>query len=86
MSDDSPEIPTETRVQTAEHEASVARLIALAPRKRPHPAPETPEPSMDELSDWMDDGMAEATDGCEVEPDGMCEHGHPSWLLHLGLI
>jgi hypothetical protein len=30
MSDDSPEIATETKVQTAEHEASVARLIALA--------------------------------------------------------
>jgi hypothetical protein len=30
MSDDSPEIPTETKVQTAEQEASVGRLIALA--------------------------------------------------------
>lgn len=25
-----------------------------------------------------------ATDGCPVEPDGMCPHDHPSWLLRLG--
>jgi hypothetical protein len=55
-------------------------------RTRPYPAPQTPEPSVDELTEWMDDGIAEATDGCNVEPDGMCEHGHPSWLLQLGLI
>ncbi len=24
--------------------------------------------------------------GCEVEPDGTCEHGHPSILLAMGLI
>ena len=24
--------------------------------------------------------------GCEVEPDGHCEHGHPSVLLVMGLI
>jgi hypothetical protein len=24
--------------------------------------------------------------GCEVEPDGECEHGHPSVLVALGLI
>lgn len=24
--------------------------------------------------------------GCEVEPDGRCEHGNPSILLALGLI
>ena len=26
------------------------------------------------------------TEGCEVEPDGRCEHGCPSVLLALGLI
>lgn len=25
-------------------------------------------------------------DGCEVEPDGRCEHGYPSVLLAAGLI
>jgi hypothetical protein len=25
-------------------------------------------------------------EGCMVEPDGKCEHGHPSILLALGMI
>jgi len=43
-------------------------------------------PSMATLQRWMFDGVAKATDGCEVEPDGHCEHGKPSWLLKLGVI
>jgi hypothetical protein len=26
------------------------------------------------------------SEGCEVEPDGTCEHGNPSILLSLGMI
>ena len=26
------------------------------------------------------------SDGCEVEPDGECQHGHPSILVALGMI
>lgn len=48
--------------------------------------PTEPEPDFEDLEFWMFDGIAEATDGCRVEPDGVCEHGHESWLLHLGLI
>jgi hypothetical protein len=43
-------------------------------------------PSVEELSDWLMDGIAEATDGCEVEPDGECIHEHRSWLLVCGLM
>ena len=43
-------------------------------------------PGVETLKQWMDDGVAEATDGCQVEPDGTCPHGTPSWLLQLGLI
>lgn len=25
-------------------------------------------------------------DGCEVEPDGTCSHGHPSILIAIGVI
>lgn len=25
-------------------------------------------------------------EGCKVEPDGECPHGHPSALLHSGLV
>lgn len=58
-----------------------------ANRVRPYPPPTVPPPSIEELIAWeFEDGGCEATDGCWVEPDGMCEHGHPSWLLVLGLI
>ena len=43
-------------------------------------------PSLDQLKQWVSDGIAKATDGCQVEPDGECEHGHKSWLLKLGYI
>ena len=45
-----------------------------------------PMPNMDLLQEWVMDSVCDATDGCQVEPDGHCEHGHQSWLLRLGLI
>lgn len=51
-----------------------------------HPKPTEPEPSDEELDRFVFDSVCDATDGCTVEPDGVCEHGHPSWLLYLGLI
>lgn len=50
------------------------------------PRPTTPQPDDDQLQEWTFDSVCEATDGCEIEPDGVCEHGHPSWLICLGLI
>jgi hypothetical protein len=58
------------------------------------PSPETgrirhipgEQPSMDQIEEWVFDSICEATDGCIVEPDGICEHGHWSWLRALGLI
>jgi hypothetical protein len=43
-------------------------------------------PDIATLMEWMDEGVCEATDGCIVEPDGVCPHGKKSWLLVLGLI
>lgn len=43
-------------------------------------------PTVSTLQKWSDDGTAKATDGCKVEPDGTCSHGHKSWLLVLGYI
>lgn len=43
-------------------------------------------PSLKTLERWVYDGVAKATDGCRVEPDGTCPHGKPSWLLALGYI
>jgi hypothetical protein len=54
-------------------------------RKIRHHATE-PMPDMETLHEWIIDSVCDATDGCQVEPDGRCEHGHQSWLLRLGLI
>jgi hypothetical protein len=44
-------------------------------------------PDLETLQRWQDEeGGCEATDGCWVEPDGICSHGCKSWLLDLGLI
>lgn len=43
-------------------------------------------PTIGTMSKWMADGIARATDGCRVEPDGECPHGCKSWLLVLGYI
>ena len=43
-------------------------------------------PSVKTLEKWMNDGVAKATDGCKVEPDGCCPHGKPSWLIAMHLI
>lgn len=48
--------------------------------------PDNPEPDLETLEAWEAQGGCEATDGCWVEPDGVCSHGRPSWLIKLGLI
>ena len=45
-----------------------------------------PTPNLADLEAWLDDGGCEATDGCWVEPDGVCPHGCQSWLIVLGMI
>jgi hypothetical protein len=52
--------------------------------KWPKPTQETPD--LETIRDWVYDSVCEATDGCIVEPDGVCPHGHPSWLLKMGII
>lgn len=51
-----------------------------------YPKPTVEEPTLDQIMEWSNDGECETTDGCIVEPDGTCEHGHPSWMLYLGYI
>ena len=51
-----------------------------------YPDPKEPEPPLEQLQEWQNDTGCESTDGCWVEHDGVCEHGYPSWFLHLGLI
>ena len=61
-------------------------VLAKQPKNPRWPQPTTSAPDVHVLCDWEMDGGCEATDGCWVEPDGICEHGHPSWLLIMGLI
>ncbi len=46
------------------------------------------EPSIEQLDQWMLDGMCEADcpHKCLVELDGTCEHGNNSWFIVLDLI
>jgi len=50
------------------------------------PRPTIDIPTLQEMKQMVYDSVALATDGCRVELDGVCPHGHPSWLLRLGLI
>lgn len=47
--------------------------------------PTEPTPTDDMLEEWVMDSVCEATDGCTVEPDGQCPHGHTSWLRIMGV-
>jgi hypothetical protein len=69
----------DTRVRKAQ------RYIIQDERRRVKEGLLTP-PTMDEVEEWMTEDSCQATDGCWVEPDGWCEHNHPSWLLVLGVI
>ena len=52
-----------------------------------YPAPTVDIPDISQIMEWIEeDSGCEATDGCWVEPDGVCEHGFISWAVHLGLI
>jgi len=51
-----------------------------------YPSPTVPEPSIEELEEMVFDSICEATDGCMVEPDGVCPHGYPSWMIQLMVI
>lgn len=44
--------------------------------------------NMNELIETCEDSVVPAccSEGCYVEPDGHCEHGHPSVPLALGVI
>ncbi|MCB0094183.1 MAG: hypothetical protein KDE50_00880 [Caldilineaceae bacterium] len=66
-------------------ERNPARVSVLDPSTWPEPT--EPQPDQETLEEWMyDEGGCEATDGCWIEPDSLCPHGHPSWLLALGYI
>ena len=50
------------------------------------------EQGIEDLNEYLEELVSDSicpamcTSGCEVEPDGKCEHGHPSIMLALGII
>ena len=73
------------RLELLMYEASEEMRTALEIRHWPEPTSE--QPDLATLEEWLwEDAGCEATDSCWVEADGICPHGHPSWLLRLGLI
>lgn len=62
---------------TAPREISVTEALGFDPKENP-----------DALQELVFDSIVPACceDGCEVEPDGHCPHGHPSVLLKMGII
>ena len=65
-----------------EDRVSSYRLQVCSDTEKPTPQP----PDLQTLMEWEAEGFCEATDGCVVESDGICTHGHRSWLLEMGLI
>jgi len=50
--------------------------------------PQLTPPDVETLMEWEaeEDCEVACPHHCWVEPDGTCPHGHPSWLLKMGLI
>lgn len=40
-------------------------------------------PEVDELAEWLADGVCRCPDDCLVEPSAWCSHGLASWWLIL---
>jgi hypothetical protein len=61
--------------------------VEANPPEKPSEAGLEP-PDIETLMEWDAEGGCEAAcpHHCWVEPDGICSHGNPSWLLKLGMI
>lgn len=78
-----------TAVSVADYDRMTESGVAGQPRViNDWPRPTKKQPSMATL-EKMATGAASprATDGCrDVDPDGCCRHGYPSWLIELGIM
>ena len=43
-------------------------------------------PGIRTLERYSDNGVCPTPCGCRVEPDGVCPHGVPSWMIVAGVI
>ena len=67
---------------------AVADRVLPRSVSEPVAEPQLKPPDVDTLIEWEAEGGCEAAcpHHCWTEPDGVCAHGNPSWLLKLGLI
>jgi hypothetical protein len=70
-----------TRLVTLKEGVDLADFLTRHPDYK---AVKGAKPSVRTMEKW--DSVARATDGCKVEPDGKCPHGHYSWMVVLGFI
>ena len=78
-----PDMPVQVELLLEEATMQLRKVLGI----HRWPQPTTERPDLETLEEWMqEDGSCAATDGCLVEWDGVCPHGHPSWLLRLGFI
>jgi hypothetical protein len=73
-------------VDVSDAAAAVERIMAKWRAKGCEIIEGGTEPTLSTLIDWSYDGVANAIDGCRVEPDGTCPHGYASWLMAKGVI
>jgi hypothetical protein len=71
-----------------ESQETVATEVAPSHAGEPSAELKLDVPDLETLMEWEAEGGCEAVcpHHCWVEPDGVCPHGNPSWLLKLGLI
>ena len=78
------------RVGTVSPGRQEAAANRVPPRSTSEPVAESElkPPNVETLIEWEAEGGCEAacSHHCWTEPDGVCAHGNPSWLLKLGLI
>ena len=75
-------MPVELKALIEETLSDVCKALGI----NEWPEPTVERPDWETLEEWLFDSICEATDGCIVEHDGLCQHGHPAWFLRLGLI
>lgn len=68
------------RIGTVKKEFTVEEWIARRIANGCRPYKRGDVPSFAEIERMENEGICEATDGCEgIEPDGHCQHGCPAW-------
>jgi len=77
-----PDMPVQMELLLEEMISDIRQELGI----KQWPEPTVEPPDLETLQEWLLDSICEATDGCIVEHDGRCSHGHPSWFLRLGLI